>query len=61
MTGEFKHTPLPQTFGTEFAGIIVEVGSNPKVNRITTFRIKNYQQNTATQLRRALKYKQPDY
>ncbi|WP_108823350.1 NADP-dependent oxidoreductase [Dysgonomonas sp. Marseille-P4361] len=29
MTGEFKHTPLPQTFGTEFAGIIVEVGSNP--------------------------------
>lgn len=28
MTGEFRHTPLPQTFGTEFAGIIVEVGNN---------------------------------
>lgn len=28
MTGEFKHAPLPQTFGTEFAGVIVEVGSN---------------------------------
>lgn len=26
MTGEFKHAQLPQTFGTEFAGIIVEIG-----------------------------------
>ncbi|MQW92269.1 zinc-binding dehydrogenase [Acinetobacter wanghuae] len=25
MTGEFKHAALPQTFGTEYAGIIVEV------------------------------------
>lgn len=30
MTGEFKHAPLPQTFGTEFAGVIVEVGANSK-------------------------------
>lgn len=28
MTGEFKHTPLPQVFGTEFAGTIVEVGDS---------------------------------
>lgn len=26
MTGEFKMGPLPQTFGTEFAGVIVEIG-----------------------------------
>ena len=25
MTGEFKHAALPQTFGTEYAGIIAEV------------------------------------
>jgi len=25
MTGEFKFSPLPQTFGTEFAGVIVEL------------------------------------
>lgn len=25
MTGEFKHAALPQTFGTEYAGVIVEV------------------------------------
>lgn len=25
MTGEFKHAALPQTFGTEFAGIIVDI------------------------------------
>ncbi|QIO06641.1 NADP-dependent oxidoreductase [Acinetobacter shaoyimingii] len=25
MTGEFKHAQLPQTFGTEFAGVIVEL------------------------------------
>lgn len=28
MTGEFRHSPLPQTFGTEFAGVIVEIGQN---------------------------------
>lgn len=28
MTGEFKHAPLPQTFGTEFAGIIVDIAPN---------------------------------
>lgn len=28
MTGEFKHAALPQTFGTEFAGIITEVADN---------------------------------
>nr|WP_174506656.1 NADP-dependent oxidoreductase [Acinetobacter sp. Marseille-Q1620] len=28
MTGEFKHSGLPQTFGTEFAGVIVEIDSN---------------------------------
>ncbi|MBK5720741.1 NADP-dependent oxidoreductase [Dysgonomonas sp. Marseille-P4677] len=28
MTGEFKHSALPQTFGTEFSGVIVEVNSN---------------------------------
>lgn len=28
MTGEFRHAPLPQAFGTEFAGVIVEVASN---------------------------------
>lgn len=28
MTGEFKHAQLPQTFGTEYAGIIVEVADN---------------------------------
>ena len=27
MTGEFKHAALPQTFGTEYAGIITEVDS----------------------------------
>jgi len=27
MTGEFKHAGLPQTFGTEFSGIIVEINS----------------------------------
>ena len=31
MTGEFKHTALPQTFGTEFAGVITEVEENQKV------------------------------
>ena len=25
MTGEFRMAPLPQTFGTEFAGVIVDV------------------------------------
>lgn len=25
MTGEFRHAPLPQAFGTEFAGVIVEL------------------------------------
>lgn len=25
MTGEFRHSPLPQTFGTEFAGVIVDL------------------------------------
>ena len=31
MTGEFKHAALPQTFGTEYAGVIVEVdGSQSK-------------------------------
>lgn len=25
MTGEFKHSPMPQAFGTEFAGIITEI------------------------------------
>lgn len=25
MTGEFKHSALPQTFGTEFSGVIIEV------------------------------------
>lgn len=30
MTGEFKHAPLPQTFGTEFAGIIEEIAPNSK-------------------------------
>lgn len=28
MTGEFKHAPLPQTFGTEFAGVIIDIESN---------------------------------
>lgn len=28
MTGEFKHAALPQTFGTEYAGVIVEVSNN---------------------------------
>ena len=28
MTGEFKHAALPQTFGTEFAGVIAEVEGN---------------------------------
>lgn len=28
MTGEFKHSGLPQTFRTEFAGVIVEVSDN---------------------------------
>ena len=27
MTGEFRHAPLPQTFGTEFAGEIVEINA----------------------------------
>ncbi|GAM30555.1 hypothetical protein P23_1058 [Acinetobacter calcoaceticus] len=30
MTGEFKHSSLPQTFGTEFAGIITEIDTNDK-------------------------------
>lgn len=29
MTGEFKHGGLPQTFGTEFAGEIIEIANNP--------------------------------
>lgn len=29
MTGEFKHASLPQTFGTEFAGVIAEI-NDPK-------------------------------
>lgn len=28
MTGEFKHAALPQTFGTEYAGIIAELDSS---------------------------------
>lgn len=28
MTGEFKHAKLPQTFGTEFAGVIVDLPEN---------------------------------
>lgn len=28
MTGEFRFSPLPQAFGTEFAGTIVEMNSN---------------------------------
>lgn len=28
MTGEFKHTDLPQTFGTEFAGVILELNGS---------------------------------
>lgn len=28
MTGEFKHAALPQTFGTEFSGEILEIDSN---------------------------------
>ena len=28
MTGEFKHAGLPQTFGTEFAGEILEIADN---------------------------------
>lgn len=28
MTGEFRHSQLPQTFGTEFAGLIAEIGEN---------------------------------
>ena len=28
MTGEFKHAQLPQTFGTEFAGVIVELADD---------------------------------
>lgn len=28
MTGEFKHAQLPQTFGTEYAGIIVDVADH---------------------------------
>lgn len=28
MTGEFKHSALPQTFGTEFSGVIIEVEEN---------------------------------
>ncbi|AMW78814.1 hypothetical protein AMD27_07925 [Acinetobacter sp. TGL-Y2] len=27
MTGEFKHSPMPQAFGTEFAGVITEINS----------------------------------
>lgn len=27
MTGEFRHAPLPQTFGTEFAGEIIEINA----------------------------------
>jgi len=27
MTGEFRHSPLPLTFGTEFAGVIPGQGS----------------------------------
>lgn len=30
MTGQFKHGGLPQTFGTEFAGTIIEAGSAAK-------------------------------
>lgn len=30
MTGEFKHASLPQAFGTEFAGVIIEIGTNSK-------------------------------
>lgn len=30
MTGEFKHAALPQTFGTEYAGVIIQV--NPSQN-----------------------------
>ena len=29
MTGEFKHAALPQTFGTEFAGVVAEI-NDPK-------------------------------
>lgn len=32
MTGEFKHAQLPQTFGTEFAGIILEIAENSRFN-----------------------------
>lgn len=28
MTGEFKHADLPQTFGTEYAGVIVELSGD---------------------------------
>lgn len=28
MTGEFKHANLPQTFGTEYSGVIVEINSS---------------------------------
>lgn len=28
MTGEFRHGSLPQTFGTEFAGVITEISPN---------------------------------
>ena len=27
MTGEFKHSPMPQAFGTEFAGVILELAA----------------------------------
>ncbi|SPL71823.1 NADP-dependent oxidoreductase [Acinetobacter stercoris] len=28
MTGEFKHSPMPQAFGTEYAGVIAEIDPN---------------------------------
>ncbi|MCA5003650.1 NADP-dependent oxidoreductase [Sphingobacterium bovistauri] len=28
MTGEFRHSALPQTFGTEFAGVILEINGS---------------------------------
>lgn len=30
MTGEFRHAPMPQGFGTEFAGVIVELPAGTK-------------------------------
>ena len=30
MTGEFKHAALPQTFGTEYSGEIIDVAANPQ-------------------------------